>query len=190
MKKLFILIVLVQFVGCGEPTKQTPKLTPTVDDTVTQPKDVKVQLLDFAGIEQLVASKKGQVVVMDAWSTSCPPCLKEFPNLVELHKKHHQDGVACISLSFDYEGIGTPDKVQPQVEEFLVSQGAVFDNVLSSEESDALYRKFKLASVPAVFVYDREGKLVKRFDNEDAATEEDAFTYEQVSQLVQELIAK
>jgi thiol-disulfide isomerase/thioredoxin len=127
---------------------------------------------------------------MDAWSTSCPPCLKELPRLVALHKQHSKDGLACISLSFDYEGIGSPEKVKPQVEEFLISQGAGFDNVLSTEESDSLYRKFKLASVPAVFVYDREGKLAKRFDNESAATEEDAFTYEQVSQLVQELITK
>jgi len=51
-----------------------------------------------------------------------------------------------------------------------------------------LYRKFKLAAVPAVFVYDRAGRLRKRFDNEAAHTKAEAFTYEQVGQLVAELV--
>jgi thiol-disulfide isomerase/thioredoxin len=151
---------------------------------------VGIQILDFKGIQKLIESKRGKVVVMDAWSTSCPPCIKECPNLVALHKKYADSRVTCISLSFDYEGIGKPEEVEPKVLDFLKSQGATFDNLLSSEESDVLYRKFKLASVPAVFVYDRQGKLVKRFDNAAAKTEADAFTYQQVETLVKELVGK
>ena len=40
------------------------------------------------GFKQRIAAKRGKVVVMDAWSTSCPPCMKEFHNLVELHKQY------------------------------------------------------------------------------------------------------
>jgi thiol-disulfide isomerase/thioredoxin len=173
-------LLLLASVGCEAPRAPIPP---------APEKSVDLQILDFDGIQNLIATKRGKVVVMDAWSTSCPPCMKEFPHLVELHRKH-SDNVACISLSFDYEGIGKPDEVKPRVLTFLKSQDATFDNVLSSEESDVLYRKFKLASVPAVFVYDREGKLVKRFDNEDAAKESDAFTYTQISKLVDELLAK
>ena len=39
---------------------------------------------------------------------------------------------------------------------------------MSNEESDVLYRKFKLNAVPAVFVYDRYGKLRERFESEGA----------------------
>ncbi len=73
---------------------------------------------------------------------------------------------------------------------FLERQGATFENVLAGEESDALYRKFHLASVPAVFVYDRSGKLRKRFDNEQAAGDADVFTYEQVDHFVAQLLAE
>lgn len=149
---------------------------------------VTLQLLDFDGIERLIASHRGKVVVLDAWSTACPPCIREFPNLVALSKKYGPDKLACISLSFDYDGIGRPEDVQEKVRAFLEGEQATFDNVLSTDESDTLYRKFKLVSVPAVFVYDRDGTLVKRFDNEDAATKAEAFTYEQVSNLVAKLI--
>jgi len=152
--------------------------------------DVDLKILDFDGIQKLIESHRGKVVVMDAWSTSCKPCLEEFHNLVELHQKYGPDRVACISLSFDYEGIGKPEEQRERVLKFLREQGATFDNVLSSEESDALYRKFKLASIPAVFVYDRDGRLVKRFDNEKAKSKADAFSYAQVKKLVADLLEK
>jgi thiol-disulfide isomerase/thioredoxin len=182
-----LLSGLAAILGCDQPggkDKSADEKTPRVD--VRQ--GATVQLLDYDGIQKLIESKRGQVVVMDAWSTSCPPCLKEFPHLVELHKQHGASGLACISLSFDFEGIGTPEEQLPNVEKFLNDQGATFDNVLGSEESDALYRKFQLASVPAVFVYDRQGNLRKRFDNQQAKSERDAFTYEQVGELVKELL--
>ena len=144
--------------------------------------DVELSILSFDEIQELIAGKRGKVVVMDAWSTSCPPCLKDFHNLVELHKQYGPQDVACISLSFDYEGVAgsKPEDSRAPVLEFLRSQGASFDNVMSNEDSDALYRKFKLSSVPAIFVYDRSGKLRKRFVNEGA--------YEQARPLVAELV--
>ena len=137
--------------------------------------DVRLTIVSYDGVLEHIAANRGKVVVMDAWSTSCPPCMKEFHNLVDLHRQYKPEELACISLSFDYEGLGKPEEVQAGVLDFLRSQGATLDNLLSNEESDVLYRKFKLAAVPAVFVYDREGKLRKRFDNEQAKTKAEAF---------------
>jgi thiol-disulfide isomerase/thioredoxin len=164
----------------------------TIAGSITDPANdnVRLSIVDFEGIQRRIAGHRGKVVVMDAWSTSCPPCLAEFHNLVELHKSHAAKDVACISLSFDFEGLGKPEEQQEPVLKFLRSQGATFENLLASEESDALYRKFKLAAVPAVFVYDRAGQLRKRFDNEQAKSKAEAFTYQQVRELVAELIAQ
>ena len=149
---------------------------------------VELKILDFAGIERLVAGHRGRVVVMDAWSTSCLPCVKEFPHLVELQSHFGRADVACVSLSFDYEGLGKPADEAPRVLKFLRAKGAAFDNILSSDASDDLYRRFHLTSIPAVFVFDRSGELRKRFDNEAARSEAEMFTYEQVSALVAELV--
>ena len=80
--------------------------------------------------------------------------------------------------------------MQANVLKFLRSQGATFTNLLSNEDSDVLYRKFKLAAVPAVFVYDQSGQLAKRFDNEQAKTAAEHFTYAQVGELVARLLAE
>jgi thiol-disulfide isomerase/thioredoxin len=158
------------------------------DEALAVESPVVVKVLNYDQIQELIASHKGKVVVMDAWSTSCEPCLKEFPNLVALHRKYGPANVACISLSFDYEGLDSPDEVKPKVEKFLAEQGATFDNVISNLDSESLYKKFDLAIVPAVFVYDKEGKLAKRFDNERVKDPKDAFNYENVGELVAKLV--
>ncbi len=197
VRKIVVVLSLVAFLaaGCGQRAVNSnshsaaePASAPVAEGHGAASNDVRLSIVDYDGIQEHVARNRGKVVVMDAWSTSCPPCMKEFHNLVELHHKYASDELACISLSFDYEGLGTPEEQSPRVLEFLRSQKATFDNLLSSEESDVLYRKFKLAAVPAVFVYDRQGKLRKRFDNEQAKSKEEAFTYQQVGQLVAELI--
>src|ERR1700730_13940482 len=48
---------------------------------------VGLKIRDYAGLQQLIAEKRGKVVVVDAWSTSCPPCVKSFPDLVALYQK-------------------------------------------------------------------------------------------------------
>ncbi|HEV3136316.1 MAG TPA: TlpA disulfide reductase family protein, partial [Pirellulales bacterium] len=181
--------------GCGSPATTDPAsadqpvgASSTAANPVQSPGDVQLSIVSFEDIHDRIAQNRGRVVVMDAWSTSCPPCMKEFHNLVELHKKYGPERVACISLSFDYEGLGKPEEQQDRVLQFLRQQGATFENLMSNEESDVLYRKFKLAAVPAVFVYDRAGQLRKRFDNEQAKSKAEAFTYEQVKQLVAKLL--
>jgi thiol-disulfide isomerase/thioredoxin len=193
MARAILLVVSVLAAGCGQSavtSTSPPPSSPPAESAQSPASDVGLAIVDFDGITQHIERNRGKVVVMDAWSTSCPPCMKEFHNLVELHRRYPPEQLACISLSFDYEGLGKPADVQGPVLAFLRAQGARFDNLLSSEESDVLYRKFKLAAVPAVFVYDRAGRLRKRFDNEKAKSKADAFTYEQVGQLVAELLAE
>ncbi len=189
MKRAGLWLLTLLLAGCGAQGASTgstagdsAKVATAADD------DVRLSIVSFEGIQEHIASARDKVVVMDAWSTSCPPCLTEFHHLVELHKEYGPEKLACISLSFDYEGIGQPEEQREPVLKFLRASGATFDNLMSNEESDVLYRKFKLAAVPAVFVYDRTGQLRKRFDNEQAHSKAEAFTYEQVEQLVVELL--
>jgi hypothetical protein len=96
------------------------------------------------------------------------------------------DDVVCISLSFDYEGIGTPEEVMPKVRTFLEAVGAGrVVNLLGSEESDALATKLDLVGVPAVFVHGRDGRLLETFDD-DAAKRRlgRPFTYDDVEAAV------
>lgn len=160
---------------------QPDSATPTDDESGDS---VDVQIMDYDGIIKLIESKRGKVVVMDCWSTWCQPCMKEFHNLVELHQQYGPDKLACISLSFNFEGAKreTPKEHRDEVLDFLRKQGATFDNVIASVPAEDLYKmlEFKTASVPAVFVYDQQGQLARQFSGE--------VSYDDVRKQVAELL--
>ena len=179
--------------GCGQqPPAHAPPTAPASPVAASAPAagtpGVSLKTLDCAGLERLIAGKRGKVVVLDAWSTACPPCIKNFPDLVALHRQIGAERLACISLSLDYEGIGKPDDVAPAVLAFLRKQGATFDNVLASDEPEAIYKKLEIASIPAVFVYDARGKLRQKFT--DGAGGKESPVYRRVEALVKKLLAE
>jgi thiol-disulfide isomerase/thioredoxin len=139
----------------GAPTPSVAPATPSAVES----KEVTLQVLDYAGLEKLIARHRGQVVVVDFWSTACPPCVKEFPELVALQNKFDRHSVACISVSLDYDGSEKLDEIKPSVLQFLQKQQATFDNVLCSEETLVVCKKAEIAAPPAVLVYDPSGDL-------------------------------
>ena len=146
--------------------------------------------VDHEGLLREISRHRGTIVVLDCWSTSCPPCVKEFPGLVRLAAAH-PEGVVCLSLALDYEGIGTAEEVLPPVREFLEGIGAHrIINMIATEEADLMYKKLDLAGVPAVYVWRPDGSLAVRYDDDHAATTLGRpFTYADVEATVNDLLA-
>ena len=153
---------------------------------------VGVRILDWKETQALVASHAGKVVVLDVWSTSCPPCIRELPGLVELHRKHGAERVVCLTVSCDYIGLKDepPEAFREDVLGVLRRVGATFDNILLSVSSDEFFKEIALASIPAVYVYGPDGKLATRFDNDTGRYGDGGFNYkEHISPLVEKLLA-
>lgn len=196
-----LLLFSLAVFGC-ESNSQTPPakakgpdttlpVEPTGDSAKSSAVTVALEIKNWDETLALVAEHKGKVVVLDVWSTSCDPCMVEFPHLVELHKQHG-DKLACMSASCDYAGIKSkpPESYRDHVLEFLTKQNATFQNVLLNVESDALFEKIELASIPAVYVFGKDGKVAKRFDNDNAKPGED-FTYtKDIVPFVEKLLAE
>jgi thiol-disulfide isomerase/thioredoxin len=165
-----------------------PRPAHAIDDAGRR--GLEVAVVDHDGLMAAVASRRGRVVVLDCWSTSCPPCIREFPRLVALAAAHPDD-VACLSLAFDYDGVGTAEDSLPRVRQFLEKVGAHdVVNMLSREEADAIYRKLDLASVPAVFIWKADGTLAVRYDDDFASQSLGRpFTYDDVETTVRSLLA-
>ena len=182
MPRILFASLLVGFLttlGCESQTAETRSPSVTLD------------IKNWDETLELVAQHKGKVVVLDLWSTSCEPCMVEFPHLVELHKQHGAK-LVCLSASCDYAGIKSkpPETYRDRVLEFLTKQNATFSNVLLNVDSDKLFEKIELASIPAVYVFGTDGKVAKRFDNDNAKAGED-FTYvKDIVPFVDGLLAK
>ena len=133
---------------------------------------VELRVVKFDGLEKAIQAAKGKVVVIDFWATFCIPCMKEFPNLVKLHKKYGDD-IVCISVTVDEN----EDKPKAKALKFLTKQEAAFTNLLLDEPAEDWQKKFSAGAVPIVMVYGKDGKLVKKFtaDEKELSYEKDVF---------------
>lgn len=139
---------------------------------------------------QAAAESSGKITVVDLWSLSCEPCLKEFPGLVQLHREMG-NSIECIAVDMDYDGRRTrpPERYADRVGAFLTNVGAIdFPTYISNTPSDDVFTALKIASLPAVLVYQADGSLAKVFvDAGDTA----GFTYEEdIRPLVNDLFGK
>jgi thiol-disulfide isomerase/thioredoxin len=148
------------------------------DEPIAKP-SVTLQAVDWAAAEAIIAGHAGKIVVVDVWSTSCEPCLREFPHLIALQKQYPDD-VVCIGLNCDYVGIKKkpPEFYHAKVSKVLEEQHAEIVNLLCTLPSDDLFAALKIDSIPAVFIYDRSGKKVHTFDNRTPAGEGEGISYE------------
>lgn len=175
------------------PAAQEPKTVDGATDAqpAAEATAAKLEMADQAGLKQRIAQAKGRVVVVDVWSTSCVPCMKEFPHLVELARRWPED-VVCISLNVDYLGLPSapPPTVVPKVAAFLNSQTANADNLIhlvSSEPDTDVLAKLDVESMPAILVTDRSGQQVAKLTIDTAG--EDGLSYAgDVVPLVEKLI--
>ncbi len=140
---------------------------------------VDVRPAAWSDIEAWTQTHKGQVVVVDLWSTWCKPCVREFPHLLEVQTKYG-DKIVCGSVSLDYYGGETevPADVLASVRKFLEEQNAKIANFISLDGDEATMKKVGVAAIPAVMVFDRDGKLAKVFKNDDGEFGKDGFGYE------------
>lgn len=178
--KLVVLSILplVFIAGCtpASDAESTKSEINNVESKSSAP--IEVVYGDLQDVQEFIAQQEGKVVVLDTWSTWCLPCLREFPNLVALQNQFPED-VVCVSLNLNYDGI--EDEPPTSFEEDVLGQlrkyNATLTNYICTQESEKVYESLQFDSLPAVFVYDKAGNLVKRFDNSQLKSPDDEFTY-------------
>jgi len=120
--------------------------------------------VDEAGYRKLIADHKGQVVVADFWATWCVPCRAEMPHLVKLESRYRAKAVKLVTISCD----------EPEQEagafEFTQKNGVTQPGYIKRAKDDETFinsvdPKWS-GALPGLFVYDRQGRLVKSFIGE------------------------
>jgi thiol-disulfide isomerase/thioredoxin len=133
-----------------------------------KPEEIALEIGDGKALETMIEAQKGKVVFVDCWATWCGPCVEYFPHTVAMHKKYKDQGYATIAVSFDELA------AEPEVRQFLADQGADFPHLLSKYDgvSTEAAEDFDVGPLPEFRLYDRSGKLHKKWEGKPDDVEE------------------
>ncbi|ABA57724.1 conserved hypothetical protein [Nitrosococcus oceani ATCC 19707] len=92
---------------------------------------------------------QGKVVYVDFWASWCPPCLKSFPFLNDLHQRFSDQGLHIVGINVD-------EKLS-DAQDFLARVPAHFDVVVDPDQQCA--RSFDIQAMPSSFLIDQKGVI-------------------------------
>jgi thiol-disulfide isomerase/thioredoxin len=124
----------------------------------------KLSPVDEAGYRAILKSNTGTVLLVDFWATWCAPCRQEMPLLSKLESRLRDKRFRLVTISAD-----EPEQEAAAVE-FLKKSGVSGAAYLRRANDDDKFINSVDAkwsgALPALFLYDRQGKLVTSFVGE------------------------
>lgn len=112
--------------------------------------------------QQVLDSNKGKVILVNFWATWCPPCVKEFPELVKLQKNYRDKDFVLLFVSLDDKG-DYDSKLIPFLKKHGVDFTSYFGNFGNPETIMNYVDKSWQGEIPYTGIYNKKGKLVKTF---------------------------
>lgn len=129
------------------------------------------QTVDLEGHPLSLSAYKGQYVLLDFWASWCVPCRRGNPHLKELYAKYKSRGIEFIGISDDDN---KPDAWRKAVAKDSlpwkqVLRGLDWAKLNKGEENPSdLSELFGIHGLPTRILINREGKIVGRYDSDDA----------------------
>ena len=106
-------------------------------------------LTDATGSHFRLSDYHGKKVILNFWAVSCRECQDEIPWLVELQRRHGNEGVAVIGVSVDAAGWKA---VRPAMESMKINYRVAIGD-------QALAKSYGGDSLPQTFLLDKNGLI-------------------------------
>jgi peroxiredoxin len=110
-------------------------------------------LPNLAGQAVRLSALRGKVVLLNVWTTWCPPCREEMPSMERLYERLRDRDFQLLAVSQDEDG---PRVVRPFVEELKLSFPVLVD------PDHLVGDRYGVWGYPESFVIDRAGRIVER----------------------------
>jgi len=148
MKKILSFLFLISLVG--SPLMAAPQ----------EPLGIQFTAVDGRSVD--LEKMKGKVVLLDFWATWCPPCRREVPHVVEAYTKYHDKGLEVIGISLDQD--------KAALVEFAKKNGMLWPQYFDGKGwQNAIAQKNGIQSIPAMWLIDKQGKVVSTDARADLA---------------------
>ena len=155
----FCLAVLVAACNANEAestTKETLENTEVTTPLPATPQMPAFTMLDAKGQTIDLQQFAGKKVFVNLWATWCPPCRVEMPSIQKLYQSVDKEKTAFVMLSLD--------------DDFEKAKQYVANNKLDLPiyyPSGAQPDLFNVRGIPATFIFDEKGQLIKTTEGSD-----------------------
>jgi peroxiredoxin len=112
------------------------------------------KLSDLNGNSVALSSMRGQVILLDSWSSSCGPCIREMPMIEAIGEAHKADLIVW-GVSFDQ-----PDRDK----KWLVQHQRTLPTL--SDADFVVSDLYKVPGIPALVLIDIDGKVKDYWEGE------------------------
>ncbi|MCK5168754.1 MAG: AhpC/TSA family protein [Bacteroidales bacterium] len=100
-------------------------------------------------------SLRGKYVLIDFWASWCRPCRVENPNLVKSYEKYHAKGFEIFQVSLDKKKESWLDAIEKDKLNWIHVSDLQYWNSAPAE-------LYKVQSIPASFLLDKQGKIIAK----------------------------
>jgi len=109
---------------------------------------------DVNGRSVRLSDLRGYVVLVDFWATWCEPCKDTIPLYEKLYAERSKDRFVVVGVSEDDPSV--------DLKAFADKRGMTY--LVWRDDKYAIYNAFGAFQLPAAFLLDRNGRLVRRWD--------------------------
>ena len=100
-----------------------------------------------------LSSLRGKYVLLDFWASWCGPCMAEMPNVKEIYKKYHDQGLEILGVSLD-------SKKEPWVNAIEKNE-LNWHHVSTLNKFDCpIAQRFRVTGIPRMYIIDKDGKII------------------------------
>lgn len=127
------------------------------------------RVVSFEELQVALEQYRGRAVLLNFWATWCEPCVRELPDLAEVHQAFRDEGGVVVGISYDLMVPGpTPESALQLVSEFAAGRELAFDNyVFDDEDYDRINAWLDLPGpVPVTLAIDASGEIVDRHEGQ------------------------
>ena len=154
---LIIVALVLVLAGCsGGPASSAAQVGERAPD---------FQLQNLDGQTISLGDLRGKPVLVNFWTTWCPPCRSEMPFLQQIYEEWSDTGLVLLAVD--------SGESQARVKEFLETRSLSLPVLLDTDNRVA--QKYNIRGIPTTFFIDRDGiiqeKIVGAFPSKEAIEE-------------------
>lgn len=120
------------------------------------------------------ASFRGQVLLLDFWTTWCKPCVRTLSRLQKMHDRFAASGFSDVGIVIKEKGVKA-------VQSFRQKHKITYPIFMDDADKPA-WKTYRVKVIPAMFLIDRQGQIVQQWVNEP--------DFNEVTAAIRRLVAK